>query len=361
MAVKSSGSLSLQEIATEFGDTAPHSMSEFVRGGSLVPDAGSNSSIRTATDGPMRFDHFYGAVNVIAYTASSGTNLNASTAFGSSWADNVPKELIIPSGVTLGSSSTGTAALILPTGMGGTLTIKNSGAIQGAGGSAGSTGGDAILAQVSGITIQNNGTIYSGGGGGGTGGTGGNGSVTTQSTTYPSWGSQVNDWQRRWNSNDGRRTTFQFGRIYDGGSQVYYYESPESLSSVTVGGVTYARVSRIQGSDTSDEEKWSISKTTSSTSSTSGGSGGSGGVGQGYNQSAASGSAGSAGGTNAGAGGTGGTGGAFGASGSAGATGSNGNVSNGSSGASGGLAGYYVNGIGNVTFSVTGTVAGRTT
>lgn len=311
MAVRSSGRLTFSEIASEFGDTAPHLMSEFVRGGARVPDAGPNSNIPTAINsGPMRFFNFFGAVNVIAYTASTGTNLNASTAFGSSWTDNVPKELIIPSGVTLGSSSTGTAALILPTGMGGSLTIKNSGSIEGAGGSAGADGGDAILAQVSGITIENSGTIYAGGGGGGAGG---NGSYQQSLGGAPGTCSPCSSCSQHCSNS------------YGGGA----YCITDSRTGYPCGG---------EGS------VWYCFDCRRDVSTT----GGNGGVGQGYAQSAGTGSA---GGTNAG---TGGNGGAFGATGS---TGANGTVTN---GVAGGLAGYYVNGIGNVTFSVTGTVAGRT-
>ena len=321
MAIKSNGPLSFSEIASEFGDTAPHSMSEFIRGGGKVPQAGANGNI-PASAAVMRFSHFYGAVNVIAYTASNGTNLNASTAFGSSWSDNVPKELVIPSGVTIGSTSTGTAALILPTGMGGSLTIKNSGSIQGAGGAVGATGGDAILVQVSGITIENSGTIYAGGGGGGTGGNG-------TFTTYSQCGSQ------------NRYTSYTGGCSV--GTQITCCSSGircNFIGACSGKPLNHALIVNCPAGGGVDVIcRYGVSNSTT---------GGGGGVGQGYGQSATSGAS---GGTNAG---TGGTGGSFGSSGNAGA---NGNASNGSSG---GLAGYYVNGIGNVTFSVTGTVGGRT-
>lgn len=327
MAIKSNGPLSFSEIASEFGDTAPHSMSEFIRGGGKVPQAGANGNI-PASAAVMRFSHFYGAVNVIAYTASNGTNLNASTAFGSSWSDNVPKELVIPSGVTIGSTSTGTAALILPTGMGGSLTIKNSGSIQGAGGAVGATGGDAILVQVSGITIENSGSIYAGGGGGGLGGTGGQGSFSSVQQLGPS---PLRESRANRCSLNCSKYVFGAGAYCCG----HCYDS--------------------------DDNDWVCNGCCKVvTTITNSGVGGAGGRGQGYSQSAASGSVGSTGGTNAGTGGTGGTGGAFGASGATGATGANGNYTNGSAGSAGGLAGYYVNGIGNVTFSVTGTVGGRT-
>ena len=37
MALQASGAISISELATEFGDTVPNSLSEFYNGGSLVP------------------------------------------------------------------------------------------------------------------------------------------------------------------------------------------------------------------------------------------------------------------------------------------------------------------------------------
>lgn len=48
MTLQTSGAISLSDIATEFGDTAPHSMSEFYRNGSLVPDQKVVSAAGTA-------------------------------------------------------------------------------------------------------------------------------------------------------------------------------------------------------------------------------------------------------------------------------------------------------------------------
>ena len=48
MAIPGSGTpIDLTTIATEFNDDAPHSVSEFYRGGGLVPDAVTNSTIPT--------------------------------------------------------------------------------------------------------------------------------------------------------------------------------------------------------------------------------------------------------------------------------------------------------------------------
>jgi len=70
MAVKSSGSLSFAtDIVGEFGGTAPHSLSEYVRGGSLVPDVTANNAIPTTTSN-ISFSDFYSTTNVV-YTLSA--------------------------------------------------------------------------------------------------------------------------------------------------------------------------------------------------------------------------------------------------------------------------------------------------
>ena len=401
MAIKQSGSLSFSEIASEFEDTAPHSMSEFVRGGSLVPDSPSNSNIPT-TAANMRFNHFFGGTRGLSQViTATSTNVNLETLFGSTdWASTTPKFVTIDSGVTVGATSTGNAALTVPSGMGGTLTIVNNGSIEGAGGAAnGGNGGNAILVSVAGVTITNNGTIYAGGGGGGrggaggdggdggTGGTGGQGSVSSTSAVI-----------------QGSAGFGFFGCGYQCrqayGSSAYCYSGCNQINN-------QYRCSSCAINQT----------TTTYTSGGAGGAGGSGGfpgvggiggVGRGYNQSAGaggsgatglaggSGSAGSAGGTNAGTGGTGGQGGqggtagnggaggdwgesgsngldgSAGSNGSTGNAGSNGNYTNGSAGSAGdsglagdsgdagGAAGYYISGISNVSFTNNGTVAGGT-
>ena len=80
-----------------------------------------------------------GGLPPVEYTASNSTNIALSSVFGSDWADSVPKIYIIPSGVTIGG--TGTNALTVSTGMGGTLEIRVSGTIIGKGGTPGGSGG----------------------------------------------------------------------------------------------------------------------------------------------------------------------------------------------------------------------------
>ena len=127
MAVRSSGAVSLAvDIAGEFGGTAPHAMSEYYRGGSKVPDIGSNANI--GASGRIRFGGFYSSINEILQALSSATGINLATTFGSDWATTVPKRATIASGVTIGGT-TSAAAITIPSTMGGTLTIVISGSV----------------------------------------------------------------------------------------------------------------------------------------------------------------------------------------------------------------------------------------
>jgi hypothetical protein len=332
MALQTSGQMKMTNIATEFGDTAPHEMEEFVRGGGLVPDAAANANIPTTTSN-MKFSGFYGAVNVIAVTATNSVNVSLATAFGASWTQNVPKEYIIPSGVTIGASSASSAALTVEGTLVGSLTIKNSGSIHGAGGASGSAGvggngGDAIsVGAICTIINESTGQLYGGGGGGGLGGTGGQGSF---SSVQQLGASPLTE-------RLASRCDLNCSKFYGAGAYCC--------------GVCF-------DADDNDFECNMCCRVV--TTITNGGAGGAGGVGQGYNQSATAGAAGSAGGTNAGAGGTGGTGGSFGATGATGATGANGNYSAGLVGSSGGAGGRYIVGISNVTLTNNGSVAGGT-
>ena len=175
MPLQSSGSISLQQIASEFGDSAPHSLSEFYAGGSAGVTSGGAPNVPSS--GEISFDDFYGAANqVIVTLSSSENNVNVSSKFGSNFSSAIPKLLVINSGVELGATSTSNYALQVPSGMGGTLTIQNAGTISGAGGDGststsnnGGTGGTALFIASSNVTVTNTGTIRGGGGGGGKG------------------------------------------------------------------------------------------------------------------------------------------------------------------------------------------------
>tara|TARA_R110000822_G_scaffold144407_1_gene283025 strand:- start:11229 stop:12164 length:936 start_codon:yes stop_codon:yes gene_type:complete len=181
MALPASGTLALTTIATEFGDSAPHSMSEFYRGGGIVPDSAGNSAV--AASGALNVGGFYNAANRVSIAlaiASSTQNYDIYTNRGGSYSAGTSDiTLTINSGVNVGSTSTGTYALSIPSAFHAedSISIVNNGVIIGRGGNGGASrgagggGGNAVYVAKA-TTITNNGTIASGGGGGGSGGPG---------------------------------------------------------------------------------------------------------------------------------------------------------------------------------------------
>ena len=297
MALQSSGPIRFSEIAAEFGDTPPYSLSEYYREAGKVP--GNNTNVPTS--GALRLGQFFNAVNEIVYTATSTASLNLSSIFGSNWGTAVPKRLVVPSGVVLGP-------VTIPTGMSGTLTVQNAGEIQGLGGAANGGAGGAAIAAYSSFTLINAGTgaVRGGGGGGGQGGAGGAGGAGGLGQVLTFAGS--NTCQCPCSTSSCPAGSSKTCQSNCGGSgSGCNFRACSAVYSYTGGGAGGA-----------------------------GGVGGAGGRGQGYGQTLAtgsagsSGSAGSAGGTNAGAGGTGGssgtggTGGSWATSGASGSTGNNG-------------------------------------
>ena len=191
MALPASGQLSISDIATEFGDTQPNSMSEYYRGGSLVPDSAGNSAVPAS--GAISINNFYNAANraALAFTIASNTQnydlftqVNASPAYAAGTSDIT---LTINSGVSVGGTST--YALAIPSAFtaGDTISFVNNGTVVGRGGNGGtggpstangSTGGAALhalnvnFATTSTATPKNPGAVYRAGGGGGGGGAG---------------------------------------------------------------------------------------------------------------------------------------------------------------------------------------------
>ena len=66
MAVTSSAPISITNLVTEFGGSTPHALTEYYRGGSLVPNNSDNQSVPTS--GAISLTNFFGA------TATSGTD-----------------------------------------------------------------------------------------------------------------------------------------------------------------------------------------------------------------------------------------------------------------------------------------------
>lgn len=82
MALPSSGVLTLADIQTEFGGTNPIDLSDYYRGGGLVPDSAGNAGIPTS--GVISVTDFYGSANSITldfvrrtqYTPSASTTIS---------------------------------------------------------------------------------------------------------------------------------------------------------------------------------------------------------------------------------------------------------------------------------------------
>jgi hypothetical protein len=372
--------ISLGQIQSEFGGANPIALAgEYYRGAGYTTENNTN----VPTSGTIKFSNFYGAINeLVIYITTTTTNVNVQTLFEAtypgSWARTVSKRLVINSGVIVGATNTSNYALNIPSGFGGTVKVDNNGSIQGAGGvGSGVQGGNAIFAGAAGITINNLGTIYAGGGSGGSGGTGGAGSYIAQSGIQYSGIRGVNvligssfgtpELQAAYQAGCTLACKATFGSNYYSATPCGYTSIGNDLCfPVCKGQISSTGGGRGQGPyvyRVSSSETWNC--VYDYTVSTAGGAGGNGGPGQGYNQSAAGGSGGFDGGTNAGGGGTGGTGGAFGASGGNGFVGANGTVGTapvlGAAGGPGygGLAGYYIVNNGNVTWTATGTRLGR--
>ena len=178
--------ISMTTIATDFGGTVPHSLSEYYRGGGLVPNAPANAAIPTS--GTISMGNFYGATNRISVPitiAANSFNYDVFANRGPAYVAGISDVVVtVNPGVTVGSTSTGTFAMLVPSGFnpGDTVTIVNNGVIQGMGGrggnggnsqppnstagAPGSVGGNAISVSRT-TVITNNGTVAGGGGGGG--------------------------------------------------------------------------------------------------------------------------------------------------------------------------------------------------
>jgi len=180
MALTGSGQIKLSEIATEYGGSEPHALSEYHDKG----NAPASGEIQLAAD-------FYGTSNTFSFSITSNAsqvNLR-STAVSAGWDGSSNLLATINSGVIIYSGSTGTPAMTIDGSYPGGVTLTNNGTILGRGGNGGTvasmscncsccgTGctsdggaGGTGLSISSAVTIDNgSGRISGGGGGGGAG------------------------------------------------------------------------------------------------------------------------------------------------------------------------------------------------
>lgn len=76
MALPSSGLIRLSDIQTEFGGSNPVSLSEYYRGGGLVPDFSFNDGVPTS--GAIGLSDFYGAQNALSYSVVLAADISTS-------------------------------------------------------------------------------------------------------------------------------------------------------------------------------------------------------------------------------------------------------------------------------------------
>ena len=186
MAIPGPGpSISMTTLNTEFG--GGFALSSYYRGGTYVPNTPANAAIPTS--GTIALGNFYGSSSRVPVSlTATGNNYDVYTNRGPTYVAGFSDVVVTVPG-TVGSASTGTYAMLVPSAFSptDTVTIVNNGVIQGRGGAGGNggnannpgpsstpgavgnTGGNAIYVNRP-TVITNNGTIAAGGGGGGGGG-----------------------------------------------------------------------------------------------------------------------------------------------------------------------------------------------
>jgi len=117
MTLPSSGTLSLQQIAAEFGGSNPISLNQYYRGGSLVKDTIANASIPAS--GAISVSNFYNASsNIVQLTSSfSGAGLSGGVTYVTFTGQNIGDLLLAfgttnqnaPNGITAGWTIAGNA------------------------------------------------------------------------------------------------------------------------------------------------------------------------------------------------------------------------------------------------------------
>lgn len=201
MPLQGSGEIKFSEIAAEFGDSAPHSMSEFYRNGSLVPSTKTVATTGTNI-GPMS------GTNAPKYQASVNNNLqvyeaNESTKSpGSVTGAYAPQRtgltyttpyagtmycLVVGGGAAgswwgggIGAAGGGGGARLVSKSVGSgesySVTVGGGGTGHGPGGGHGQGGSQSIVTGPGSFSVNGNGaghvSPYSGGGGGGNGSSG---------------------------------------------------------------------------------------------------------------------------------------------------------------------------------------------
>lgn len=171
MALQTSGAISLDDMHVEAGGTSGTEVS--------LNDADIRDLILKGAGAQAQFSEWYGAAREYALAlASDVSNIDVrALAITDGWDGNEPLVINVNSDTTVYSTTTSTAGMLIAGSFPNGITINNSGAITGRGGSAGQDGGDAVeITTTDSVTITNNsGAFIAGGGGGGAASQGGGG------------------------------------------------------------------------------------------------------------------------------------------------------------------------------------------
>jgi hypothetical protein len=81
MALPSSGTISFDDLQTEFGGTHPISLAEFYKGGALVPSTPANAGVPTS--GTISLDDFHGASGAGGGGGGVSASISPTAVFGS--------------------------------------------------------------------------------------------------------------------------------------------------------------------------------------------------------------------------------------------------------------------------------------
>lgn len=74
MPLQTSGSITINDIAAEFGGTTPHSLSEYYAGGGLVPAGTSGTNGAVPSSGTISLQNFYGTSNIVEFIGQLAVN-----------------------------------------------------------------------------------------------------------------------------------------------------------------------------------------------------------------------------------------------------------------------------------------------
>ena len=182
-------SLSINQIAQEYGGSTPHSMSEYYGDGDNVLDGAQGDGGAIPESGAISIGDFFGGRDrvVINLTISSNTqSYQISQQYGGTYEAGFT-DIILTNNAQVGSTAVSTAGIYSGTApnyaSGDTLKIVNAGNIRGRGGNggagannagqgvgAGQIAGDAIETTFPLTVVNNSGAKLLGGGGGGGGG-----------------------------------------------------------------------------------------------------------------------------------------------------------------------------------------------